>query len=195
MTSPKPLSKSPLSHTEHQVLVRIADGLTYAAIGADLGMMPYDTVKTHVSNILYKLDARNQVQAVAIGYRRRLLGHEIHAVPPVPIPAPLPDATLPRPADRDLPSAADALAVRCAIGATFRALRLERGWSQPETGKPIYLAASEVSRTESGRRSPDVDRVVMLCAALGVSPVEVWQRAQDLVYPQGWPHKVTVKSP
>ena len=63
---------SGLSAREIDVLHSINHGLTNAAIATQL-YISVSTVKTHVSSILRKLDADNQVQALAIARERGLL--------------------------------------------------------------------------------------------------------------------------
>lgn len=62
----------PLSPREMDVLALIADGLTNAAIAAQLSIAPA-TVKTHVENLLHKLEASDRAQAVSTAMRRQLL--------------------------------------------------------------------------------------------------------------------------
>jgi DNA-binding NarL/FixJ family response regulator len=56
-----------LTTREREVLRLIADGLTNVEIAETLHLSPF-TVKTHVSRILMKLDARDRVQLVVIAY-------------------------------------------------------------------------------------------------------------------------------
>ncbi len=58
-----------LGHREAQVLYGLALGLTQKEVGKALEISPL-TVKSHVSHILEKLDAKNTVHAVAIGIVR-----------------------------------------------------------------------------------------------------------------------------
>lgn len=187
--------QSPLSYTQHLVLVRIAGGLTNAAIGLDLRMSE-DTVKSHVGRIFRKLNVDDRAHAVAVGYQSRLLGHDVHDASPVPIPAhPAriqsggPQATLPRPAKFGA-RPADEIAFRHAVGEKFRELRELRHWTVRETSQSIGLDWTTLVRVESGERSPNVDRLFRLCSALGISPVDVVQQALDAVFPQGWPYTV-----
>jgi DNA-binding NarL/FixJ family response regulator len=57
-----------LSARELTVLARVAEGLTNAEIGAELGISA-DTVKTHLARTLDKLNARDRTQAVARALR------------------------------------------------------------------------------------------------------------------------------
>lgn len=63
---------SRLTPRELDVLARLATGLTNAQIGEVL-FVSAGTVKTHVSSILRKLDVTSRAEAVAEGFRRRLV--------------------------------------------------------------------------------------------------------------------------
>lgn len=62
-----------LSTREHEILELLGDGLQNDAIALKLGISA-ETVKTHVSRIINKLDATSRTQAVANAFRRTLLG-------------------------------------------------------------------------------------------------------------------------
>ena len=64
--------ESQLTARELQVLQWLAEGMTNAAIAEELDLSPR-TVKTHVQNLLVKLDARDRTGAVAQGFRRGLI--------------------------------------------------------------------------------------------------------------------------
>ncbi len=64
-------SMKALSARELTVLGRVAEGLTNAEIGAELGISA-DTVKTHLARTLDKLSARDRTQAVARALRMGL---------------------------------------------------------------------------------------------------------------------------
>jgi DNA-binding NarL/FixJ family response regulator len=61
-----------LSAREQQVLDGVVRGRTNQEIARDL-MVSVDTVKTHVRNVLLKLQVRGRIQAVVIGLRRGLV--------------------------------------------------------------------------------------------------------------------------
>lgn len=63
---------SPLTTREQEVLVLLAAGLTYEAIGERLGIAKR-TARAHVVAIQEKFDAANNAQVVARGYERGLL--------------------------------------------------------------------------------------------------------------------------
>ena len=58
---------------ETEVLQLIADGLVNREIGVRL-FLSEETVKSHVRHLLAKLQARSRAHAVAVGYRRGLIG-------------------------------------------------------------------------------------------------------------------------
>lgn len=62
----------PLTAREQEVLVLLAEGLTYEAIGERLGIAKR-TARAHVVAIQEKFDAANNAQVVARGYERGLL--------------------------------------------------------------------------------------------------------------------------
>lgn len=76
---PEPASERPfrtldgLSGREREVLLLIADGLSNAEIAERL-FISAATVKTHVTRMLAKLDARDRVRLVIIAYRSGLVG-------------------------------------------------------------------------------------------------------------------------
>jgi DNA-binding NarL/FixJ family response regulator len=57
------LKKAGLTQREHEVLLKMAEGLSNQEIGNAL-FLSESTIKTHVSNILFKLDAKRRTQAI-----------------------------------------------------------------------------------------------------------------------------------
>lgn len=66
------LKKSGLTQREHDVLVKMAEGLSNGEIAAQL-FLSESTVKTHVSNILFKLEAKRRTQAIQLAKQQRLV--------------------------------------------------------------------------------------------------------------------------
>ena len=58
---------------EIEVLQLISDGLVNREIGQKL-FLSEETVKSHVRHLLAKLQARSRAHAVAVGFRRGLIG-------------------------------------------------------------------------------------------------------------------------
>src|ERR1035437_9958699 len=58
---------------EVEVLQLICDGLVNREIGQKL-FLSEETVKSHVRHILAKLQARSRAHAVAVGFRRGIIG-------------------------------------------------------------------------------------------------------------------------
>lgn len=75
---PRPASRTRpvcdrLSVRQHQILALIADGNSYAEVGRSL-FISTETVRTHVKQILRRLDARDRAHAVSLAYQAGLLG-------------------------------------------------------------------------------------------------------------------------
>lgn len=68
VTTTSPASLDLLTEREHEVLIAIAHGASNAEIGEQLHMS-VATVKSHVSRILAKLDARDRTQLVVLAYQ------------------------------------------------------------------------------------------------------------------------------
>ena len=72
-------------------------------------------------------------------------------------------------------------AARTAVGLDIRGARIQHGLSLKESGRPARLSAAQASRIERGLvGAPDVDKLAILCAAVGL---ELSVRA----YPAGDP--------
>ncbi|MFI1769704.1 response regulator [Streptomyces sp. NPDC020800] len=71
-STPSPISLNRLSPREQEILRYVGRGQSNDEIAANLHLSPL-TVKTHVSRILTKLDARDRVQLVVLAYESGLL--------------------------------------------------------------------------------------------------------------------------
>ncbi len=70
-----------LSGRQQQILSLIADGNSYAEVGRML-FISTETVRTHVKQILRRLDARDRAHAVSLAYQAGLLGSPVDALRP-----------------------------------------------------------------------------------------------------------------
>jgi len=68
----KKIASLGLSKREYQVLCEIAIGLSNKEIAAKL-FVSESTIKTHVSNVLVKLDAKRRTQAIQIAKELRII--------------------------------------------------------------------------------------------------------------------------
>lgn len=66
------IKKVGLTQREHDVLIKMADGLSNQEIAEHL-FLSESTVKTHVSNILFKLDAKRRTQAVQAAKKLKIV--------------------------------------------------------------------------------------------------------------------------
>jgi DNA-binding NarL/FixJ family response regulator len=66
------IKKAGLTQREHEVLVKMAQGLSNLEIAEAL-YLSESTIKTHVSNILYKLDAKRRTQAIQTAKEKRIV--------------------------------------------------------------------------------------------------------------------------
>ena len=66
------IKKSGLTQREHDVLQKMTEGLSNAEIAQQL-FLSESTIKTHVSNILLKLDAKRRTQAVQIARELKIV--------------------------------------------------------------------------------------------------------------------------
>ena len=70
LLSPRATSRVPqLSPREREIMHLMAEGLTAEAIGTQISVS-VETVRTHVRNVIRKLQARNRVHAIAIALER-----------------------------------------------------------------------------------------------------------------------------
>ena len=64
--------------------------------------------------------------------------------------------------------------------------RLLRGWTQDEASSHVRALPSELSRWETGVRTPRLKRLWHLSAAYGLTPAELLREGEPLL-PPGWP--------
>lgn len=66
------IKKSGITQREHEVLIKMAEGLSNQEIAAAL-FLSESTIKTHVSNILFKLDAKRRTQAIQVAKQQKIV--------------------------------------------------------------------------------------------------------------------------
>jgi DNA-binding NarL/FixJ family response regulator len=66
------IKKLGLTQREHDVLLKMAEGLSNQEIGAAL-YLSESTIKSHVSSILFKLDAKRRTQAVQMAKQLKIV--------------------------------------------------------------------------------------------------------------------------
>ena len=66
------IKKVGLTQREHDVLVKMADGLSNQEIAQQL-FLSESTVKSHVSNIFFKLDAKRRTQAIQFAKKLKIV--------------------------------------------------------------------------------------------------------------------------
>ena len=66
------IKKTGLTQREHDVLLKMSEGLSNQEIAAAL-FLSESTIKTHVSNILFKLDARRRTAAIQTAKKLKLI--------------------------------------------------------------------------------------------------------------------------
>ena len=66
------LKAAGLTTREHDVLVKMAEGLSNQEIAESL-FLSESTIKTHVSNILFKLDSKRRTQAIQVAKARKIV--------------------------------------------------------------------------------------------------------------------------
>ncbi|WP_067696457.1 helix-turn-helix domain-containing protein [Nocardia jejuensis] len=68
-----------------------------------------------------------------------------------------------------------------AVGDELRAARARRGLTRPQLAEASGVAVSTIQRFERAERSPDMHQLFALCNALDISPLEIMDRAVQLV--------------
>jgi DNA-binding NarL/FixJ family response regulator len=66
------IKKLGLTQREHDVLIKMTEGLSNQEIAESL-FLSESTIKTHVSNILFKLDAKRRTQAIQIAKQLKIV--------------------------------------------------------------------------------------------------------------------------
>ncbi|BEK84173.1 helix-turn-helix domain-containing protein [Nocardia seriolae] len=68
-----------------------------------------------------------------------------------------------------------------AVGDELRAARARRDLTRLQLAEASGVAISTIQRFENGERSPDMHQLFALCAALGISPTEIMERAVRVI--------------
>lgn len=76
-----------------------------------------------------------------------------------------------------------------AVGHALRTERQRHHWTLAETGELVGLSVSVLCCVELGARPLDMRRLVTLCSALDVPPLQVVALAQAEAFPLGWPNQ------
>ena len=66
------IKKLGLTQREHDVLVKMSEGMSNQEIATSL-FLSESTVKTHVSNILFKLDAKRRTKAIQVAKQLKII--------------------------------------------------------------------------------------------------------------------------
>jgi DNA-binding NarL/FixJ family response regulator len=66
------IKKLGLTQREHDVLMKMTEGLSNQQIAESL-FLSESTIKTHVSNILFKLDAKRRTQAIQVAKQMKIV--------------------------------------------------------------------------------------------------------------------------
>ena len=66
------IKRSGLTQREHEVLVKMAEGLSNQEIASAL-FLSESTIKSHVSSILFKMDAKRRTQAVQLAKDKKII--------------------------------------------------------------------------------------------------------------------------
>lgn len=74
-----------------------------------------------------------------------------------------------------------------AVGHVLRSERLQREWGLDRVARGAAIHITMLSRVERAVRPLDLDLLRTLCTVLDITPADVIQRAQDDLYPMGWP--------
>lgn len=70
--------------------------------------------------------------------------------------------------------------MRVELGKAIKQLRTERKWNQETLAEKINVDKGNISRYESGKQSPELDKIVMLANAFDVEVWELFAKAQGV---------------